>query len=180
VEVVGAFEVDEVVEDVVVVDDDVDELELELDDEDVVVVVVLLEELDDELDDEELELDDIDVEDVLEDAEVVALVESGTPPGPAMICNIFVVIELKTVGAREIWLLSRSYTTYIAVSTVSPTIYPPELPCIPKVQNWLLESGKTTSWLKGTAIVIPLNWKFISFVLEPAEQRMYAKVGSFE
>jgi hypothetical protein len=124
VEVVGAFEVDEVVEEVVgvvvwvlLVDDDVDELV------------------------DELELDDVDVEDVLEDSEEVALVESGTPPGPATICNIFVVVELNTVGAREIWLLSRSYTTYIAVSTVSPTIYPPELPCIPKVQNSLLESG---------------------------------------
>jgi hypothetical protein len=41
---------------------------------------------------------------LLEDDELV----SGTPPGPATICRMLVMAELKLVGAKEIWLLSRS------------------------------------------------------------------------
>ncbi len=44
----------------------------------------------------------------------------------------------------------------------------------------LVASGKITSWLKGTAIVIPLNAKLIVSVLELAEQGMYANVGVLE
>jgi hypothetical protein len=110
---------------------DVDELELvpseeeELDvdestlDDELLVGMELVELLDDELLVAELLvemelvelLDDellVAVEDVLEDELEVELIESGTPPGPAMICRMFSVAELNTVGAREIWLLSRS------------------------------------------------------------------------
>ena len=53
--------------------------------------------------------DDIEDEELLEDDKIIVLdVESGTFPGPATICRIFVVVELKLVGAKEIWLLSRS------------------------------------------------------------------------
>jgi hypothetical protein len=55
---------------------------------------VLLEDVEVELlDDEKLLLN--------EDALVVALV-SGTSPGPGIICRIFEVVALKTVGAIEI------------------------------------------------------------------------------
>jgi hypothetical protein len=110
---------------------DLDELELvkseeELDveertlDDELLVAELLLEPvelLDETLDEDELLevdviLDDVEllvaVEDVLEDELEVELNVSGTPPGPAMICRIFSVAELNTVGAREIWLLSRS------------------------------------------------------------------------
>jgi hypothetical protein len=66
---------------------------LELDEEELLVeleVVVVLDEVDDELEEE----DDVDEDD--------ELVVSGTPPGPATICRIFVVVEPKLDGAREI------------------------------------------------------------------------------
>lgn len=51
------------------------------------------------------------LEDVVEDVPIDEddLAVSGTPLGPAVICRIFSgATELNTVGAREIWLLSKS------------------------------------------------------------------------
>ena len=86
---------------------------LELDEEELELDFELLDELEDQVlvelleivetvelvDDEEL-LEEVDVDDweLLEDDELV----SGTPPDPATICRMFVVVELKLVGAREI------------------------------------------------------------------------------
>lgn len=122
------------------------------------VVGVGLLELDDELLEvvEAVELVEEDVDDweLLEDDELV----SGTPPGPATICRMFVVVESKLVGAYEIWLLSRSYTAYMAVRTVSPMIFSVPI----EMQNWQVPvpPGNIASWVIGTAIVIPLNSKF--------------------
>lgn len=61
---------------------------------------------------------------------------------------------------------------------VSPMIGSPAN--IPKVQNSSSASGWTTSWLKGTWIVMPLKGRFTIKGLVRLLQGMKAAVGSFE
>lgn len=59
---------------------------------------------------------------------------------------------------------------------MSPIIGVVPIP-MPKVQP-LSPSGKTSSWLKGTLIVMPLNARLMVSALEPAVQGIYAELGS--
>jgi len=68
----------------------------------------------------------LDIVDVVDVALVVPPTPGSfsTPQGPAIICTIFLIVALKTAGARASCLLLRSYITYILVRIVSPIILP--------------------------------------------------------